>query len=168
MEEKEKEALFHELYQLDGEDSSEEDQSNASVILRQSRLALPWSDVSAETLRSRVIHSLRPEQSLLRTVSAPLPQPPASNHHQTNMVERSSFFSTASSNPSQQVIIETPIITKNFVGMTDQNGASRTTGKRKRGESLEVKPESQQIFNRLAFCQSRAVEACNLIVTNPT
>ncbi len=167
MEEKEKEALFDELYQLDEEDSSEEDQ-NASVILRQNKLGLPWSDVSARSPRSRVIHSSRPEQSLLRTVSAPLPQPSASNHHQTNMVERSSFFSTASSNPSQQVVIDTPIITKKFVGMTARNGASRTTGKRKRGESLEVKPESQQIFNRLAFCQSLAFKPCNSIVTNPT
>ena len=168
MEEKEKEALFDELYQLDEEDSSEEDQSNASVILRQNKPALPWSDVLARAPRSRVINSPRPEQSLLRTVSATLPQPSASNRHQTNIVERSSFFSTASSNPSQQVIIDTPIITKEFVGMTARNGASRTIGKRKRSESLEVKPESQQIFNRLAFCQSRDFKSCNSIVTNLT
>ena len=146
MEKEAKEVFFDELYQLDEEDSSEEDQSNASVILRQSRLALPC------TPRNRVYQSSRLEQPLLRTVSAPLPPPSASSPHQASVVERSSFSSTVSSMPSDQVIIDTPILAKVSAGMTPQKGALKTTGKRKRGHSLEVKPESQQIFNNLAFC----------------
>ena len=164
MEEEEKKALFDELYQLDEEDSGEEDQSNASVILRQSRRA--QSSISAKAPRDRIIHSSRPEKSLLRTVSAPLLQPTASNHAQNDLAKRSSFSSTASSKASEQVIIDTPIIAKKIAGMTTQKAGSKTTGKRKRGQSLELKPESQQIFNRLAFCQSRACEACMSIVTN--
>lgn len=168
MEEKEKEALFDELYKLDNEDSGDEDQSNASVILRQSRLALPRSDISTRAPGNRVIHSLRPEQSLLRTVSAPLPQPLASNHRQADVVERSSFSSTASSKPSEQLIIDTPIIAKSIAGMAAQKGASKTSGKRKRGQSLELKPESQQIFHGLCFCRSHVREACTQIVTKAT
>lgn len=149
MEEKEKEAFFDELYQLDEEDSSEEDQSNVSIILRQSRLA--QTDVSARGSRNKVIHPSHPDQSLLRTVSAPLPQPSASNHCQSKMLERGTFTSTASSKPSQQVIIDTPVMAKKSVGMTALKEVSRTTGKRKRGQSLELKPESQRIFDRLAF-----------------
>ena len=168
MEEKEKETLFDELYQLDEDDSGEEDQSDVSVILRQSRLALalPRSKFSARAPTNRVIHSSRPEQSLLRTVSAPLPQPSVSNHRQANVVERSSFSSTASSKPSEQIVIDTPIMPKKTAGMTAQKEAPKTTGKRKRGQSLELKPESQQIFNGLAFCESRAYGACNSAVTN--
>lgn len=164
MEEKEKEAFFDELYQLDEEDSSEEDESNASIILRQSRLA--QTDVSARGSRNKVIHPSRPDQSLLRTVSAPLPQPSASNHRQSNVLERGSFTSTASSKPSQQVIIDTPVMAKKSVGMTALKEVSRTTGKRKRGQSLELKPESQRIFDRLAFCQSRGCDTCISFIAN--
>lgn len=153
MEEKEKEKLFDELYQLDEEDSGEEDQSNVSVILRQSRLA--QSNILARTPNT-VIHSSRPEQSLLRTVSAPLPQLSASSHRQANVVERSSFSSTTSFKPSKQVIIDTPIMVKKVASMTPRKELPKPTGKRKRNQSLELKPESQRIFDGLAFCQSSA------------
>ena len=161
MDQEAKEAFFDELYLLDEEDSSDEDQSNASVILRQSRLGPQFrSDVSERTPRNRVLVSSRPDQSLLRTVSAPLPQPPASSPRQDNVIHRSSFSSTSSLQPSEQVIIDTPIMAKKNASMTAQNGVSKTGGKRKRGQSLELKPESQQIFNGLAFCESRADVAC--------
>lgn len=146
MEKETKEAFFDELYQLDNEDSGEEDQSNASVIL-----PLPRSDVSARTPSNQIIHSSRSEQSLLRTVSAPLPQLSASSPCQANVVERSSFSPTPSSKPSEQVIIDTPIMAKRTASMTARKEASKTIGKRKRGQSLELKNESQQIFNGLAF-----------------
>lgn len=155
MEKEAKEAFFDELYQLDKEYSSEEDQSNASVILRQSRLARP--EVSARTPRNEVVHSSRPEQPLLRTVSAPLPHPLASSRRQTNKVERSSFSSTASFKQSEQVIIDTPIMANKTADVIAQKEASKTIGKRKRGQSLELKSESQQIFNGLGFCESRAL-----------
>lgn len=146
MEEKEKEAFFNELYQLDEEDSSQEDRSDFSVILHES-IALSRSEVAARAPTNGIIHS----SSLLRTVSAPLPQPSASGHRQPSLVERSSFSSTASPKSSEQVIIDTPIVAKQTAGMAAQKGALKTTGKRKRGKSLELKPESQQIFHGLAF-----------------
>ncbi len=155
MEQEAKEAFFDELYQLDEEESSEEDQSNASVILGQSRLALPWSSVSVITPRNDIIHSSRPDNSLLRTVSAPLPQLLALDPHQNNAVDKDSFSSTVSSKLSEQVIIDTPIMAKKTANMTAQKELSRIIGKRKRGQSLELKPESQQIFSGLAFCGSK-------------
>ena len=165
MEKEAKEALFNELYQLDEEDSSEEDRSNASVILRQSRLSLVRKDVSARSPRNIVLLSSRPEQSLLRTVSAPLPRLSTSSPRQADVVERSSFSSTVSSRLSQKAIIDTPIIAKKIADMT-QKKASKTTRKRKRGQSLELKPDSQQIFNSLGFCRSHLCEGCCSIVTN--
>ena len=153
MEKEAKETLFNELYQLDEEDSTEEDRSNASVILQQSRLSLPPKSVSARSPGNIVLRSSRREQSLLRTVSAPLPRLSTSSPRQANVVERSSFSSAVSSSLSQKVIIDTPIIAKKNADMT-QKKASKTTRKRKRGQSLELKPESQQIFNSLGFCRS--------------
>ena len=154
MEKEAKEAFFRELYQLD-EDSDEEDQSNASVILRESRLASLGSHVSASIGRDKAIHSSRREQSLLRTVSAPLPQPIASKPRQADVVEKRSFSSTVSLKSSEQVILDTPIMMKKNTSMTAQKGASKATGKRKRGQSIELKPESQQIFKGLGFCRPR-------------
>ena len=165
MEKEAKEILFNELYQLDKEDSTEEDRSNASVILGQSRLSLPPKSVSARLPGNTVLHSSRREQSLLRTVSAPLPRLSTSSPRQANVVERSSFFSAVSSRLPQKVIVDTPIVAKKNADMT-QKKASKTTRKRKRGQSLELKPESQQIFNSLGFCWSRLREGCCSFVTN--
>ena len=165
MEKEAKETLFNELYQLDREDSSEEDRSNASVILRQSRLSPLPKNISARLPRNIVLHSSRPEQSLLRTVSAPLPRLSTSSPRQANVVERSSFSSAVSSTLSPKAIIDSPIIAKKIADMT-QKKASKTTRKRKRGQSLELKPESQQIFNSLGFCRSHSCEGCCSIITN--
>lgn len=154
MEKEAKEVLFRELYQLDQESSGEEDQSNISVILRQSRHPVLALDVSARIPGNRAIHSSRLEQSLSHTISPLLPQPSASSPRQANVVEKSSFSSTASLKSSEQVIIETPIMAKKIANMTAQKVASKATRKRKRGQSLELKPESQQIFNGLGFCRS--------------
>ena len=150
MEEKAKEAFFEELYQLD-HDSSEEDQSNASVILRESKFTASSSSKELTPI-NRVIHSSR-QHSLSRTVSAPLPQ--ASNPSQSKLRVNSSFSSTVSPKPSTQVIIDTPIIVKKAANMSAQKEVSKMIRKRKRGQSLELKPESQQIFSGLAFCGSQ-------------
>ena len=151
MEKEAKEALFHELYRID-EDSSEEDRSNASVILRESRLAPLSSDVSASIGSEKTVHSSHREPSLLRTISVPLPQPSASKPRQASVTEKRSFTSTESSKVSEQVILDTPIMTKKTTTMAAQKGASKAIGKRKRNQSTELKPESQQIFKDLGFC----------------
>lgn len=155
MEKEAKETLFHEIYQLDEESSGEEDQSNISAILRQSRRPIIESDFSARVPRNEVTHSSRLRQSLSHTISAPLPQLPTSSPRQANVVKKSSFCSTASLRSSEQVIIETPITAKKIATMKPQKVVSKATGKRKRGEILDLKPESQQIFKGLAFCRSQ-------------
>ena len=144
MEKETKETLFRELYQLDQEDTGEEDQSGVYEILRESRIKLSPSDVSARIPRDNIVHSLRPENSFLRTSTLSL--------HKSSPIKRSSFSSTVSLESLEQVIIDTPIMAKKIANMTAQKETSKATGKRKRGQSVELKPESQQIFNGLAFC----------------
>ena len=152
MEKEAKETLFRELYQLD-EDSSQEDQSNASVILRASRLAPLGLDVSVRTERDNSVHSSRCEPSLLRTVSEPLPQPSVPKSRQADVAEKRSFTSTASSKLSEQIILDTPIMTKKTPRVTAWKDARKAIGKRKRDQPIELKPESQQIFKGLGFCR---------------
>ena len=152
METEAKEALFNELYRLDDEDSGKEDQSNASVILRQSRLAPPSPVVSATIPQSGVMDPSRLQQPLVRTVSAPLPQQ-SPRPGQATRVEKTSFPPAISANISQQVVMDTPIMAKKGASMTLRKEAAKIMGKRKRGQSLEMKSESQQIFNGLAFCR---------------
>ena len=130
MEEKTKEAFFEELYQLD-QDSSEEDQSNASVILRQSK---PISSPSKALTPNNIPQaSSLPRVKLLAKSSSP-PESPKR---------------------SAQVIFDTPTIGKKAANMSAQQGPSKYIGKRKRDQPLELKPESQQIFSGLAFCGSQ-------------
>ena len=146
MEKETKEAFFDELYQLDQEDSGEEDQSNASVILRQSRIA--WPDVP----RNSSVHSSPPVPSQLSTFLTPLPQPVTPSCQQAKIVERSSSSLTASSKQSEQ-FIDTLIMANKTVKTNDGKEASKVLGKRKRNQSLELRPESQRIFSGLAFCK---------------
>ena len=130
MEEKAKKAFFEELYQLD-QDYSEEDQSNAGVILRQSKpISSPSKVLTPDNLPQA---SSLPKVKLLAKSSSP-PESPK---------------------PSTQVIFDTPTIGKKAANMPAQKGPSKMIGKRKRGQSLEMKPESQQIFSGLAFCGSQ-------------
>ena len=164
MEKEEKEKFFDELFRLDQEDSGEEDQSNVGVILHQSRLALPRPDVSATTPKTSSSYFPRPDQSLLRTVSAPLPQLSASSSRQSHLAKETSFPPAVSPNSSAQVVFDTPMMGKKGSSMTAKTEAPKTTGKRKRGQSFETKPESQQIFNGLAFCRSHYSQ--NVVTTN--
>ena len=149
MEEKAKEAFFEELYRLDQDSSEEEDQSNASVILRESKLVS--SPLKERTTTSGVIHSSG-QHPLWRTVSAPSPQ--ASNPSRANLLAKSPSALRVSSKPSTQVIIDTPVMAKKAAHTSAQKEVKKATGKRKRGQSLELKPESQQIFGGLGFCRS--------------
>jgi len=151
MEKEAKETLFRDLYQLDEEESEVEDSSNAVLTLKNSRTPPSTSLIQTRAPHDKPNHSTRPTLSLQHMVSAPLPlnqlttlaglgRPNVSRSFQSTMCPIS---------PIRQVLD-----TSNSVSKAGVKGTSLIprTGKRKRGRSLEPKPESQQIFLGLSFC----------------
>jgi len=145
MEKAAKEAFFNELYELDN-DSEGEESCNASVILRQSRppSSGPWT--RSRTPQHSILNSIRSGPSLARTVSAPLP-------HST-----SAKTSDIPSKSQSQEINRTSNMPKPSENTTAMKATLKQTGKRKRGESLQLVPESEQIFNGLSFCKFLAAK----------
>jgi hypothetical protein len=136
-----KEAFFNELYELD-KDSEEEDSCDASVILRRSRPATSESRTRSRTPRHSILDSVRSGPSLARTVSAPLPP--------STRVGRLDIPSKSQSQDSNRA----PDMFKPSDNAATLRATLKQTGKRKRGESLKLMPESEQIFNGLSFCKT--------------
>lgn len=153
MEKEEKEIFYNELYELDREDSDEVDTSNASVVLGQSRLSSHDSSFPTKSLhRSRFIHSSHQDHVLGRTVSAPLPRDSKVTRDEANPLETVSLSSFVSSKIQKQMGILSPDKVKQPANVDAVTKDPKQNGKRKRGKSSEPMPESQQIFNGLAFC----------------
>ena len=123
MEKEKKEAFFHELYQLDDE-SEEEDLSDADAILRRSK-----STTKARANKNRLIRSSGPKHSLGRTIT--------------------SFSSIMARKAQKDEVLDTP---HDGSQPSKAKGSAKDNGKRKRGQSLALLPESQQIFKGLIFC----------------
>ena len=141
MEEKAKETLFGELYQLDVEDSEEEDSSNASLILKKSKLSkstTPAGAVASQQCSSRSDHP----QGKVRTTFCNRPNP----------LENVSFSCITSPIPEKhnECKVSGGIVELNISRST--KSMARISGKRKREKSLEIKPEPLQIFKGLSFC----------------
>ncbi len=151
MEEKAKKTMFRELYELDDEESEEEDSSNASLILKRCKITPSSPRVETGTSRDRVNRSPRSIPSFKHAVSAPLLSLLTTPASQGCPNASQSFPSTLHfETPMQQAVDTSNSVTK--------PGHTRTTltpnnGKRKRGRSLEPKPASQQIFKGLSFCR---------------
>ncbi|KAK3176330.1 hypothetical protein OEA41_007653 [Lepraria neglecta] len=143
MEKEKKEAFFHELYQLDDE-SEEEDLSDADAILRRSK-----STTKARANRNRPIRSSGPKHSLGRTISAPLSQisTPIGCQAVSTLVN-TSFSSIMARKAQKDEVLDTP---HDGSQPSKAKGSAKDNGKRKRGQSLALLPESQQIFKGLIF-----------------
>lgn len=153
MDKEAKKAFFRELYQLDDEESGEEDLSNASAILSRSKLILLWSRSQAGTHRDRLIHSSRSDQPPLeRTLSAPLPDLGTTPAGRTGSTSSLSFSSILSLISQKRPVIDTPFGAQQPRSITTNSNMPNTNGKRKRGQSFETRPESQQLFKGLSFC----------------
>lgn len=153
MEEEAKKALFREICKLDEEESEEEELSNASLILRRSKLAPSLSGIEAGTSRRESVTSSRSNPLHKHTVSAPLSSQSTTLVGQHRPNPGQSFPSTLRVDSSMTRLIHTSIgvdeSTHNRTGLSMPKH-----GKRKRGRSLEPRPESQQIFKGLSFCKT--------------
>lgn len=141
MEQAAKEAFFDALYELD-EDSQGEETCNASVILRQSRPSKSGSRDRSSSRPHSTIGSISSGPLLTRTTSAPM------SHSLRNKT------SDISSKSQSQEASRTPNMAKPFDSTDFPRASLKQSGKRKRGESIQIMPEAQQIFNGLSFCKA--------------
>lgn len=139
---KEKQKLFTELAKLDNVDSNEAEASPLKVFTQR-----PTADRLFLTVEPRSAGLIK------RTVSAPVkvvPTPSAS----ISMVENTPCDSpTHFSQPSIEMSTPRPgPLSKSFPAPETTRMPS-TGAKRKRGQSLDVLPDSQKIFTGLSFCK---------------
>ncbi len=148
-----KEAFFNELYRLN-ESDEEQDLSNATLMLRQSRDALSEREnISTPLPKHQLIHTSRATQPFGRTISAPSPV--------SNLIPGTREVIMETPLPSAMPQKETrirkeigsimPSVTVVFPRSDPCEIGPRTREKRKRGHSLESMPESQRIFQGLSF-----------------
>jgi len=147
---REKEALFAELYQLD--DSG--DEGDVAPFQAFAKPELRFS--TSQPLTPRVSSS---HHSLARTVSAPLHLVPLLKSEDVTVIEdtppTTAIAAMRRAERGTSAMKRTPI-SKSFTTSGDAKNTRvpKTGTKRKRGESLEVLPESQKIFTSLSFCKS--------------
>lgn len=151
-------ALFQQLYQLD--ESEEEPEGIDQIdILRHSKSInhasekkVPSSPSPAQKL-SRPLSSCHP---FGRTTSAPLPQAPSLESNKVQIIcdnPRSSPISTV--NPVYDpAMVDGHALSSCGSNVVTTKDVRKAKGKRKRGLSLEVIPESQQVFRGLTFCKT--------------
>lgn len=142
-------ALFTELHELDESDDESEDTSEIGLILQQSKI-LPRS-----LPKKHLSQPLRSCHPLGRTTSAPLPN--SSSHAPNEVLTFQNGPCTSpvpNVNPAldYQVTVDGSKMPNGGVVATSKKPLSKAKGKRKRGQSLETVPDSQQVFKGLAFC----------------
>ena len=132
-----KELFFETLYSLDDESTESEEENEIAVILGTSKKSKSVSPITPE--QNLTIVS-RQSTAMGRTMSSPV----SSTHNPatTSM--------TTERRPLQQV---PPKIPKGRTVYDQKPEASEAVRKRKRGQSLELLPESQQIFKGKIFCK---------------
>lgn len=149
-------AFFAELYELDEPDDESEDTSGIDLILQQSKTptrSLPKQNLS-QTLRS--YHSLG------RTTSAPLPNLSSHAPNEVHVIQDGPSPSPVpiiNSALQCQVTVHGRKMPNDGAAPISRKPLSKAVGKRKRGQSLEPIPDSQQIFKGLAFCMVFTLES---------
>ena len=144
----EKEALFAELHQLDEWDSDGEE-TFLKAFTRPKAVAPVISRTRVSLQSSSVQHSPRQTSSSALQAKPPLQSSDVHVIHDTPPeMPNASKDHNAAAKPRR-----TPI-SKSFTSMGDirKTSNAKTGTKRKRGESLEILPESQKIFTGLSFC----------------
>ncbi len=160
MEEKEKKAFFSELWGLDEESDGVEDTSEMALMLSKSRPPVTQTRSITQRVRNRVLIQ-NSNQCLVRNVSTPL-------------LPRATSTSFPGLNRSAKVLSSSPLLSSARALIRSTGNAQRDNGdqtnmtnrrpsKRKRGFSMETKPESQQIFKDLTFCKNLATLSTSLL-----
>ena len=146
-----KSSLFKELYELDVSDDSANDVGTVLAAFRAAKPA-PKLRTTPRTINRRgATRATRKLQQSGRTVSAPT---------SSNLAKPKPLTTDSSSiddgNPQETVhaiILNSPVRANLPGDVIPMKMASAARGKRKRGRSLEVLPEAQQIFRGSKFCK---------------
>ena len=149
-----KEAFFQKLSALDNEDEGPEDTSGVQHLLAVCRN-------ESRTPGRIITAALHASPTMKRTISVPLPlsTSPWSEH----VVKETPYFPRksgmlgvhTSKSPSNTMIQDTPRVS---------TAASKANKKRKRGQSLDLVPASQQVFRGLYFCmKSNHISQCQCV-----
>lgn len=143
-----KKAFFDELYKLDDESEGFEDTSNVQMVLANSKLPTPQRSFRG---RDRLITDVSHCNHLLgRTVSAPVGRASVSFPGSTApvLVARKTADNPSSFQAAQEESMAGP---KEQAGVSRKDAVTKVGRKRKRGQSFNGLPDSQQIFKGLSF-----------------
>lgn len=152
-----KQAFFQELFQLDDETDEERvDRYDVASILRQCK-ARATSHVPPllPSAKDIFLRSTKASTPLARTTSAPLPGLKTPLTAQVDIVYETPPVATPILPKASELIGRTTSGAGLNGSRQRADGASgmpKANKKRKRGRSLDVMPESQQIFKGLGFC----------------
>ena len=151
MEKTAKETLFEELHHL-GE-AEEGEYCSVDAVFSRNKVSARRITHEAITPQEKAIRGSSSNQAFNRAIH---PTP-----HDTRGPLRSISFSAIS--PSIQSKQKEVHITEDLASALSTRNMPRATGKRKRGESFEAKPESQQVFKGSSFCtyENRQVMICS-------
>ncbi|MCJ1365520.1 hypothetical protein MMC16_004643 [Acarospora aff. strigata] len=155
--EREKQTFFDQLYQLDQEDDNLEEINPAALILRKSRTLIAETVVAVtphpKGVEGRI--NARSSSHIIRTVSAPLPTVQTPFCKEVERIQDSPAALTPTA-VNERVQIDRTVRSKGARGTIERRPAivtetSDMSGKRKRGKSVQVLPQAQQIFRGLQF-----------------
>lgn len=152
-----KEAFFNDLYKLDDEEPTDEGENEIALVLKTSKKTA----ISAITPEQRAAVDARLPTSMARTMSSPVPlvRPRGSSRLDSDdvidCVKETPVASASARLPSSKQTTVNPKLSGGESASTAKQTkpASKAGRKRKRGQSLEPLPESQQIFRGKAFCK---------------
>lgn len=159
MEEKalQKEAFFNELFQLDDKEENEPvDSYDVASLLRQCK-ARDTSHVSPlpPSVKGIFLRSIKASTPLARTTSAPLPSLKTPLPAQVDIVYQTPPVATTTLRRALESIgriTSGPRPNGSRQGADGSVEMPKAIKKRKRGRSLDMMPDSQQIFKGLGFC----------------
>lgn len=152
-----KEAFFKELFQLDdeGEDEPADSYDVASLLRHWKARATSHVSPLPPSAKDTFLRSIKPSTPLARTTSAPLPSLKSPLPVQVDVVYETPPVAIPA-------LRKAPEPTGRASSSPGANGSRQTanggsempkaTKKRKRGQSLGMMPDSQQIFKGLGFC----------------
>ena len=143
----EKEALFAELHQLDESDNDGEEMFLKAFT--RPKTVTPVMSGTSESLRlSSIQHSPRQPLSLQA-------KPPLQSRDVYVLQDTPPQMAGTRKDHNAAANTKRTPISKSFTSMGDvrKTRNMKTGTKRKRGESLEILPESQKIFTGLSFCK---------------
>lgn len=147
-------ALFTDLYELDESDDESEDTSEIELILRQSKNPIP-NPIPPRSL-PKLNPPLRSCHPLGRTISAPLPNSSNAPNkvHIVQVDPCPEPVPIVNSAFQNHITVDGHKMSNGGVATTSTKPLSKAKGKRKRGQSLELIPDSQQVFKGLSFCMA--------------